>query len=459
MKYMQVDNFVMKCRAYPTKEQREKIDKILTGIRVAYNVTAYEVAHANEKLSNPSKKDESVRFPKFSECMKKEWLDHLRNEHEIIKEVPATALASSCYGIFKDMQKSWETFHPEKFPKVQAKTKTGMPKFKKNGDPVWERTEKPVKVSCKKWEPTYYSSKHPRTSFTVQTMQNGFEFTDNPKVVFIGVTGLGKVKTRGWRSDLRFGDAPDQTFSEFYGGTKKAFGVTVSKDNCGDYWIVVKLQTVWKPDKSKENLAPLGVDVGIKDIAITSDGKKYGNQHFKRINKVHLRRLSRKISRRFGWSNEVFRAEHKKNTEIVPSKGYERVARKKALLERKIARRRSNYNSEITADIVNRASFIGIEDLLVSGMMKNRHLAYSASDAAMSDVLQKLKYKAEWQRVPIIEIGRFEPSSKTCSVCGYKRESLSLSTREWICPECGSKLDRDINAARNILSMAQAKIN
>ena len=106
--------------------------------------------------------------------------------------------------------------------------------------------------------------------------------------------------------------------------------------------------------------------------------------------------------------------------------------------------------------IEKRSEFIGIEDLLITGMMKNRHLAYSASDAAMGDVLSKLRYKAEWNKVPIIQIGRFEPSSQLCSVCGYRnKETKNLRIREWTCPECGSHLDRDINAARNILAIAQ----
>ena len=118
------------------------------------------------------------------------------------------------------------------------------------------------------------------------------------------------------------------------------------------------------------------------------------------------------------------------------------------------ARRRENYNHNVTLDIVNNASFIGIESLNVKGMMANHHLAYALNDAAMSDVLSKLKYKSEWRHVPIKEIGQWEPSSKTCSVCGYKRKNLSLSVREWTCSECGSHHDRDVNAAINIRNFA-----
>lgn len=424
-RYIQVDNFVMKCRAYPTKEQAEKIDKIFHGLRVAYNVTAYEMTHGNEAVTKKGKKDESVSFPNFPACMKKEWLDYLRENYEAVREVPATSLSSSCYGIFgKDMKKAWES--------------------KK-------------KLPCGKWQPIYYSKRKPRSSFTVQTMVSGFAFNDNSKTAFVNVSNVGRVKVRGWRHDIRFGEKPDQTFLEFCSGQKKAFGVTVSKDNCGDYYIVVMLQTVWKPDWSKRFRKPIGIDVGIKDIAITSEGDKYENRHFAREIKRRKRRLNRKLSRRQGWANEEFRAEHKKNTELLPSKGYEHSKLKLAKLERKVARRRENYNHCVTKDIVSGAEFIGIESLNVKGMMSNHHLAYALSDAAMYDVLSKIKYKADWNRVQVQEIGQWQPSTKTCSVCGYKKEKMSLSVREWTCPECGTHHDRDINAAKNILNMALAK--
>lgn len=419
MNYIRVDNYVVKCRAYPTSEQKEKIDSILNGIRVAYNVTAYSISHSDENVTRADKKDENLRWPNFSACMKKEWLNHLRETEEAVKVVPSTVLASSVYGIFCDMKKSWEK----------------------------------QKLPCQKWKPEFYNARHPRKSFTVQAQASGFVFSGS--IVRVPVTNIGKVKVRGFRQDLRYGDSPSQTFEEYYSGQKKAFGVTVSKDNCGDYWIAVKLQTVWKPDKSKSNPVPIGVDVGIKDLAITSEGTKYENKKFKRSQKRRIRRLSRKVSRRQGWSNIKFREAHKKDKELMPSKNYNSSVLKKAKLERKIARQRDNWNHNVTADIVNSASFIGVEDLLVKGMMKNRHMAYSATDAAMGDVLQKLKYKAEWQRVPIQQIGRFEPSSQLCHVCGYQNRNVkNLSIRKWTCPECGSHHDRDINAAINIRDMA-----
>ena len=428
MKYLKVDNFVIKLRAYPNKQQAEKIDKILHGVRVAYNVTAYEMTHGNERVTKPDPKEgESVRWPDFKICAKKPWLDYLREQYPPVLEIPSPSLSSNVYSIFKDMQKSWETSK---------------------------------KLPCGKWEPAYYSNKRPRTSFTVQTASNtGFVFKENSKSIMVSVTNVGKIKCRGWRYDLRFGNEPESTFQEFYGrkDNSKKIGVVVSKDNCGDYWVVVKLQTTWVPDKKKKLKVPVGVDVGIKDIAITSEGVKYENWKFKKQVKRHKRRLNRKVSRRWGWANIKFRDAHKKDKELIPSKGYEEAKLKLARLERKTARRRGNYNHNVTLDIVAGASLIGIEDLNVKGMMANHHLADALSDAAMSDVLSKIGYKAEWRGVPVVQIGRWEPSSKLCSVCGYKRKKMSLSVREWTCPECGTHLDRDVNAAINIRNMALKK--
>ena len=457
MKYIEVKNFVVKLRAYPTKEQAEKIDKAIYGVGVAYNVTAKNITECNPDVTKPKKDREGFIEPNFPACSNKKWLDWLVSHYPVIGDVPRGALSSSAYGVFTDLKRAYKTFHPEKIPHVQAKTKTGMPKFRRNGEPVWEKTNKSIEVSCEKWKPERYTRKHPRTSFTVQTGSSAFRFSPDSKTVYVGVTNMGKVKCRGWRHDLRYGQG-DCTFQEFYRrkeNVKKAFGVTVSKDNCGDYWITVKLQTVWKPVKEKSKRVPIGIDVGIKDIAITSDGKKYGNEKFKYAVRKHKKQLNRMLSRRQGWANIKFREAHQDNKDLKPSKNYESTKLKLAKLERKVARRRENRNHVATMDIVSRSNFIGIESLNVKGMMKNRRLTNALSDAAMYDVLSKLQYKANWNGIPVQAIGRWVPSSKTCHVCGYKKKDLKLKNRDWICPSCGTHLDRDINAALNILAFAQ----
>lgn len=127
-------------------------------------------------------------------------------------------------------------------------------------------------------------------------------------------------------------------------------------------------------------------------------------------------------------------------------------------MERRIARQRDSYYHQQTAAMVRQSSLIAVETLQVKNMLRNHKLAYALSDAAMSDFLTKLKYKAERRQVKILPIGTFEPSSQLCSVCGaqYPR-AKNLNVREWICPQCYAHHDRDVNAAKNILKIALAK--
>lgn len=152
-----------------------------------------------------------------------------------------------------------------------------------------------------------------------------------------------------------------------------------------------------------------------------------------------------------------------KYNEIKPSKSYIKTLQKHRKISRKIARRRDNYNHQITADIVRKSNFIGIEGLTVKDMYNSKKGQTGThkfndriADAAMSTVLINLKYKADWYGVELVTIGKYEPSSQLCHVCGYQNKKLG-AVKEWTCPVCGTHHDRDINAAKNILAMALKK--
>ena len=214
---------------------------------------------------------------------------------------------------------------------------------------------------------------------------------------------------------------------------------TVSRDHCGTYWCVVLIDDLQEmPQKAevrKDN--SVGIDLGIKDYAILSDGTKFSNHK-------HLENAKKRLAH----LQKVFSRKEK------GSKNYEKMRIKVAKCHRKIANKRNDYLHNLSSYLVNNYKTICLEDLNVKGMHKNHHLARAIQDASWGEFTRQLQYKSDWNGDNIIYIGRFEPSSKTCSVCGYKKEDLKLSDRSWVCPQCGTKHDRDINAAINIKEMA-----
>lgn len=432
--WYKIPNYTMKCRIYPNKSQQESIDKILHGIRVAYNVTMYEMItnFQNTKEAKDKKENKIVHFPQFSSMAKKTWLDYLRTNYPVVKEVPAGCLSSSVYGIFSvDAKKAWESLG-----------------------------KKPVEY----YKPFFYSSKKPRTSYSYQeTFSKISASKENKNVLYISLNKLGTIKIRGWNQKIRFDKNHTQNFFDFISNPdvkQTRFGITISKNNIDEYYICFKLADVYKEIKEPVEFdkKEMGIDVGLKDIAITSSGDKYKNQHFAKQEKRHKKILSRQCSRRWGWSNEEFRKAHKENPDIITSKRYEKSMRSLRKLDNKISKKRNLYNHKITLSIVSKATTIAVESLNVKGMMANHRLAYALSDAAMYDVLNKLSYKSSWYNRNLIVIGKFDPSSQRCHVCGYQNPLVkNLSVREWTCPNCGSHHDRDINAAKNILWYAKQK--
>ena len=211
--------------------------------------------------------------------------------------------------------------------------------------------------------------------------------------------------------------------------------LTVSQDKCGDFWCVIIVED-YEPCKPKTKVCEktaVGIDLGIKDFAILSDGTKYGNKKFLEKGQTRLRKLQRRFS----------------NAQ-KGSKRRERLRIKIARQHRRISNRRSDFLHKLTTDITIKFDTICLENLNVQGMMQNHHLANAISSVAWNEFVRQLAYKAEWNGKNVIFIGRFEPSSKTCSCCGYVKKDLTLKDRSWVCPKCGVSHDRDINAAINI---------
>lgn len=206
---------------------------------------------------------------------------------------------------------------------------------------------------------------------------------------------------------------------------------TVSKDRSGRYFasILVEEEQYYKSRTGKT----VGVDLGVKTLATLSDGTIVKNPHFLRENQARLKRAQRNLSRK-----------------QKGSRRREKCRQKVARIHREIADKRSWYIHNLTTYLVDNYDVICIEDLNVSGMMKNHSLAGSVSDVSFSEFRRQLEYKCDWYGKELVVIDRFYPSSKTCSNCGWKNDRLTLKDRVFRCESCGMELNRDLNAAINI---------
>lgn len=189
----------------------------------------------------------------------------------------------------------------------------------------------------------------------------------------------------------------------------------------------------------------IGIDLGVKDLAICSDGNTYKNiNKTPRVKKIEKRkrRLQRSISRRY--------EKNKKGVNYCKTSNI--IKREKELLKvnKRLTNIRRNYLHQTTSEIIKRKpSFICIEDLNVSGMMKNRHLSKAVQQQGLYEFRRQIEYKTEWSNIPVIIADRFFPSSKLCSCCGIVKNDLKLSDRVYSC-ECGNIIDRDFQASLNL---------
>lgn len=213
----------------------------------------------------------------------------------------------------------------------------------------------------------------------------------------------------------------------------RVLSATVKQAPSGKYYVCLCCTDVREPAAPAPTKGVTGVDAGVHDIATCSDGERLANPKNLRKAEARLRREQRRLSRKKAGS---------KNR----AKQRVRVAR----VHEKVASRRKDMLHKFTTRLVVESQAIAVEDLCVRGMMRNRRLAKSVADASMSEMARQLEYKCAWYGRGFVKVGRFYPSSKTCSACGHVLAELPLSVRGWECPECGATHDRDLNAAVNI---------
>ncbi len=207
--------------------------------------------------------------------------------------------------------------------------------------------------------------------------------------------------------------------------------VTVSKTPTGRYYASILVEQEYE-QKPKTGLF-VGVDLGIKDLAVTSDGVRFKNNRYTKTYERKLAKAQKHLSRK------------KKG-----SRSFENQKRKVAKIHEKITNTRQDVLHKITTKLIEQYDTIVVESLNVKGMMSNHNLSKHIHDASWGTFIQYLKYKADWNDKQVVAIDRYYPSSKTCNVCGWINQNLNLSMREWTCAN-GHVLDRDLNAAQNIL--------
>ena len=313
----------------------------------------------------------------------------LPQEEKFIKDLPGKEWMKDVisYGL-QQKKNDWNEFKKQFFSKAR-KSKVGKPKFKKRG------------VS--------------NDSFRIPAIQLALTSFDQIKDGRIKLTKMQPMKI-----------VIDRAFA----GTPKS--VTISKNKANQYFVSILVQ---ENIELKQNTGrSIGIDLGLKDLAILSNGIKIANPRLFRKSQAKLKTAQQHLSKKVKGSNR-----------------YKKQKLKVAKIHLKITNQRKWIHHNLSTWLVTNYDTICMESLKVKNMVKNHKLAKSISDASWSSLVSMIEYKAKWYGKTFHQIDTWFPSSKTCSCCGHKVEKLPLSVREWTCPSCNTTHDRDLNAAVNIL--------
>jgi len=313
---------------------------------------------------------------------------------------------------------------------VQANTLTAL---KKQEETAWlkEVNAQTLQFAIRSLETAYnnffkkrtkfpkFKSKHSKNSFTVPQ--------------YASVAG-GRLFIRKFTEGIKC-----RVHREIKGKVGK---VTITKTPSGKYFVSVFTEEEYITPIEK-TCKSVGLDMGLKDLLVTSDGEIFKNNRYTRRYECKLAKAQQHLSRK------------KKG-----SRGFENQRLKVARLHEKISNSRADYLHKCSISLIRRYDTICIEDLNIKGMKKNHHLSKSITDASWRKFVSMLTYKTEWNDKKVVKIDRYFPSSQTCHVCGYVNKDIKdLSIREWECPKCHTHHDRDINAAINILRIGLNNIS
>ena len=367
----------IKIRLYPNKEQEQTLNKVLGCYRFVYNhMLALKQKEYNENKVSLGLKELSRYFH-----------GTLRNDEQYswLKEQNTPVMQQS----IRQMLTAYNNFF---------KQHKGFPKFKSKKD----------KQSA---------------LFTTNAISKNNTFETR----HISLTKpLKNLKFRC--SDLYF-----KRLQKYNKNIRRA---TLSKTKSGNFFLSVLIEMEdAEVKKFGRTDKKVGIDLGVKDFVITSDGEVFENKHFFTKQEKKIKKLQRQLCKKQKGSN------NRNKQRIRLAKAFEKMTNKK-----------ENYIHSVVNELLKYNDVVFMEDLNVSGMLKNHHLARAINEVGFFRFKQVLVDKANNNDKKVVFVDRFYPSSKTCSVCGYKKQDLKLSDRSWTCPVCGTKHDRDLNAAMNILN-------
>jgi len=315
-------------------------------------------------------------------------LKSFKEEWKFLTKVPSQALANS----YMDCMTAFNNFFNSL--KGKSKSQQSFPKFHKKGQ---------------------------KDSFRIAA-------TKTSKGYDIRIEDYGRIKVP------KLGLIKFRNYNDIDWKSVHIYNITIKKTKTEKYFASLCVE-IKEPEYVKPKFNACGFDLGIKDFAIFDSGEVVENPKYYRKTEYKTTKTHRILSKCKKFS-----------------KNYKKVQLKLAKLHEKIKNQRKDFQHKISRQIVNENQIIVSEDLNVKGMLKNHKLAKSISDASFGSFCTMISYKALEQYRQYVKIGTFYPSSKLCHCCGFKYKGLTLEERFWTCPECGTYLDRDENAAINILN-------